>query len=211
MLSQIGCVTIPQETLKRLFAGQPVTEDERAMYASSPEVSYSILSSIPRLDGVAEMVAWQRYALKDLADMEGVDLEGPTVAGAQMLKLAHDYDRLLSIGKRHHEAVEMLRTRRAVYLEKLLDALESLHEDEEDEETVVRSVCVDDLAIGMTFDEDVTAPNQVVLVGAGQSVTVALIKRLRNFASGIGVNEPFRVRVPQTMPLEAREFAMSKE
>lgn len=210
MLSQIGCVTIPADSLKRLFAGQPVTEQEKSMYASSPEVAYSILSGIPRLDRVATMVSWQRYSLHDLAKREDADLEGPIVAGAQMLKLAHDYDRLISIGKRHNEAIAMLRTRRSVYLEPLLDALETLL-DSEDEETVIRSVCVDDLAIGMTFDEDVTAPNNVVLVGAGQLVTVALMKRLRNFSSGIGVNEPFRVRVPRMMQIEAKEFAMGKE
>ncbi|NJN64994.1 MAG: hypothetical protein HC882_09050 [Acidobacteria bacterium] len=76
---------------------------------------------------------------------------------------------------------------------------------------MIRSIRVEDLAIGMTFDEDVTAPNNVVLVSKGQGVTVALIKRLRNFASGIGVNEPFRVRVSQALPIQSTEFAMNKE
>lgn len=210
MLSQIGCVTIPADTLKRVFAGQPVSEQERAMYAQAPEVSYSILSGIPRLERVARMVAWQRHSAEDLRKEQGLDDHDPIMIGAQMLKLAHDYDRLLSFGKHHEEAIDMLRTRRSVYVASLLDTLADM-EVSSDDDTVIRSVCVEDLAIGMTFDEDVTAPNNVVLVGAGQSVTIALIKRLRNFAAGIGVNEPFSVRVPQRMSVEATEFAMSKE
>lgn len=210
MLSQIGCVTIPPETLKRIFAGQPVSQEERTMYAAAPDVASSILSGIPRLERVAQMIAWQRYGLSDLAKRDGALVAGPVVAGAQMLKIAHDYDRLLSIGKRHQEAIDMLRTRRSVYMESLLDSLASL-DAASDESTVIRSIRVEDLAIGMTFDEDVTAPNNVVLVSKGQGVTVALIKRLRNFASGIGVNEPFRVRVSQALPIQSTEFAMNKE
>ncbi|NJN64995.1 MAG: response regulator [Acidobacteria bacterium] len=80
MLSQIGCVTIPPETLKRIFAGQPVSQEERTMYAAAPDVASSILSGIPRLERVAQMIAWQRYGLSDLAKRDGALVAGPVVA-----------------------------------------------------------------------------------------------------------------------------------
>lgn len=209
-LSQLGCVTIPPETLKRIFAGQPVSQEERSMFAAAPEVASTIIGSIPQLERVAQMIAWQRFGRADFEKIPEADVSGPVVVGAQMLKIAQDYDRLLSIGKRHQEAVNMLRSRRGVYIESLLDALAVL-DSNADESTVILSIRVEDLAIGMTFDEDVTAPNNVVLVDKGQAVTMALIKRLRNFAGGIGVNEPFRVRVSHAPSIQATEFAMHKE
>jgi hypothetical protein len=48
----------------------------------------------------------------------------------------------------------------------------------------------------MTLDQDVCSRAGLLLVSKGQPITVAVIQRLRTFAQGIGVREPFRVRIP---------------
>ena len=62
---------------------------------------------------------------------------------------------------------------------------------------VVRAVRVCELATSMTLDEDVLAKNGSTVVRAGTELTDLLVMRLTNFALGVGIREPIRVRVRQ--------------
>ena len=55
----------------------------------------------------------------------------------------------------------------------------------------------------MVLDEDVRTTAGLLLVPRGQPVTVAVVQRLRSFARGQGVREPFRVRIPDPSVLSA--------
>ena len=59
MLSQIGCVTIPPDTIEKYYAGQTLTEDEREMFTSHPTVGCELLQKIPRIEHVALMIEGQ--------------------------------------------------------------------------------------------------------------------------------------------------------
>ncbi len=59
MISQLGCITLPQETLSRAFSGQALSHEEKRLYESHPEIAGKLLGSIPRLEAVAAMVAGQ--------------------------------------------------------------------------------------------------------------------------------------------------------
>jgi response regulator RpfG family c-di-GMP phosphodiesterase len=50
MLSQIGCVTVPEETLTRAYEGKYLTTDELQMIENSPKVGHDLISRIPRLE-----------------------------------------------------------------------------------------------------------------------------------------------------------------
>lgn len=52
MLSQIGCIILPNETLEKLYRGGIPNEKERAMVARVPAVTKQLLSGIPRLEAV---------------------------------------------------------------------------------------------------------------------------------------------------------------
>src|SRR3954452_3820289 len=39
MISQLGCITLPQETLARAFGGQALSDEERRLYESHPEIA----------------------------------------------------------------------------------------------------------------------------------------------------------------------------
>ena len=47
----------------------------------------------------------------------------------------------------------------------------------------------------MTLDEDLVSPKGIRLVPSGAEVTTTLMIRLTSIAAGVGVAEPFRVRV----------------
>ena len=68
MVSQLGCITLPQDTLSRAFSGQALSDDERRLYESHPEIAGKLLGTIPRLEAVAGMVAGQmQVPARDLA------------------------------------------------------------------------------------------------------------------------------------------------
>ncbi|MHC4294332.1 MAG: HD domain-containing phosphohydrolase, partial [Planctomycetota bacterium] len=60
MLSQIGCITLPPETLEKIFAGQELSGEEESMFASHPDVGGRLIVHIPRLEPIAHMIARQQ-------------------------------------------------------------------------------------------------------------------------------------------------------
>jgi len=57
----------------------------------------------------------------------------------------------------------------------------------------VRTCAVAEPEIGMILDEEVRTKTGTLLATKGHQVTSALLARLRNFAHGVGVVQPFRV------------------
>ena len=99
MLSQLGCITLPPETLSRVYGGQPLSDEERRLYESHPEVAGKLLGTIPRLEAVAGMVAGQMQA--PARDLGSGDLasENPQKIGAAILWAAVRFDRHVSQGR----------------------------------------------------------------------------------------------------------------
>jgi len=193
MLSQIGCVVLPTEVLERIHAGQTPTEDERQMYESHPKVARQLLLKIPRLGPVAEMIARQHEPLQESdAETPVADLD-PVVIGAEMLKVALDFDRLVARGTPPKAAVRRLRQLGGHCRCAILATLEDV--DVALPDTQPESVSVRDLRIGMIFAQDVCANNEALLVARGQEVTMPVLERLRRFAKTIGIVEPIRVLV----------------
>jgi hypothetical protein len=62
-------------------------------------------------------------------------------------------------------------------------------------EIVTRAIGLAELAPGMVLDEDLKSSNGIRLVPQGHEVTNTIMVRLRSVAAGVGVKEPFRVRV----------------
>ncbi len=48
----------------------------------------------------------------------------------------------------------------------------------------------------MILDEDLVSLKGILLMPSGQEVTRTVLVRLSSIADGVGVAEPFRVRVP---------------
>src|SRR5258708_19068798 len=100
MLSHIGCISVPQATLQRVFNGTPMPPDERAIYENHPKVGARLLAKIPRLAGVAEAVALQDTRFVELAGNGGIS--GSLRLAASILKVALDFDVLVAAGQSPH-------------------------------------------------------------------------------------------------------------
>jgi response regulator RpfG family c-di-GMP phosphodiesterase len=198
MLSQIGCLSISPGLLDRVWAGQDLTMEEAALYASHPLAGSQLLAHIPRLEPVARIIAQQLGAATPQPGWTDEDMS--IRRAAQMLQVALRLDQLTTRGLRVAEAIAEMKQPPSLHPADLLAALEIFALDQG--ATIERPVHVKDLEEGMIFAEDVKGCNGQVLVPKGREAIMPVIVRLRSYASSIGVVQPFRVSVAPEAPVE---------
>ena len=193
MLSQLGFVALPADTLAKVYAGQELTPDEQAMYDSHPAMAGKLLAGVPRLEVVAEIVAGQATHL-DLAKMPAQLSDWDTGSlNRQLLHAASELDELLSAGLKPAAAIEKLRAPAHAIPGAVLDALQKIPLGSS--ETVARMVELAQLVPGMLLEQDVVSSKGIRLVPKGQEVTRTMLERLHSVAAGVGIVVPLRVTV----------------
>ena len=192
LLSQIGCIGLPPETLSKFYSGRELSAEEAEQFDRHPEAAARLLEPIPRLENVTAMIRLQRLRYADFTDELRQTLFAEVLIGAQLLRAAVDYDCLLFQGRTRGEALTFLRGRRKVYNPEVLDALATVRPTRRDE---VLSLRVDQVSAGMVAMDDVLATNGALVVARGQQITPLLLRGLINFSRKTGIVEPIRVRV----------------
>jgi response regulator RpfG family c-di-GMP phosphodiesterase len=194
LLSQIGCVSLPKETLSKVEAGQALSEDERTLHDSHPQLAARMLQAIPRLEEVAAIVGGQKGSLDGLALPPDRSMWDVVAAGSILLRAAIEFDALVLQGRSATEAAEALRRSKIKLPPIVVDAMRIL--PVAGREQVVKSVRLLDLAAGMILDEALVTRKGACLVPAREEVTPNLLLRLRSIAAEVQIKEPFRVLVP---------------
>jgi response regulator RpfG family c-di-GMP phosphodiesterase len=204
MLSQIGCVTVPEEILTKVYEGQSLTADERMMMEKSPNVGHDLILRIPRLEPVADIIAHQGWLAKAALHSETAKPNSPVPLGAWVLNLGLDFDQLIESGLSSSEAFTEIQRRGKRYEE---SAVAALREVVEASETMyaVREVNVGELIDHTIVAENIIATTGVLLVAKGQEVTRSLQMRLENFLSRRSIDPIVKVFVPIEMPAYRRE------
>lgn len=193
MLSHIGCVTVPPAILDKVYAGQPLADDEAKMFFTHPAVARSLLNKIPRLDLIGRMIEGQHQGMQIyVVPQEATSKEEITGLGAQLLKLALDFDQLAQRGLSHQAVILTLRKQEESYNPHLLQAL--THVVGVADALRTQKVMVKNLLASMIIEEDIWSDNDQLLVHKGQELTDLVLARLRNFAERVGVKEPVIVR-----------------
>ncbi len=189
MLCLVGCIVLPNEIFEKAYGGQELSPDEDQIFRAHPEVAASLLSNIPRLEVVAEMIRRQQIAEADLSATE------QSRQGAHMLYLALELDRRIYQDIDCRSAIAELR-RSGRFNGGMLGALDNYSPTKAEFE--VRHLLTRALRPGMVLDEEVfTTKTKILIFKEGTVLTPVWIERLRNFARGSGVQERVRVRVPR--------------
>ncbi len=194
MLSQIGCVILPESVLKKVYQRESLTAEESQLYNQHPFLAADLVGKIPRMKRVAEIIKFQdRYY--DGCGNPTQDQDGHAVPmEARILKVALDFDAAESAGKTKTEAFDQLKQRKGWYDPSVVEALKAAFVQEIKYES--RTAVVADLREGMILAEDVKASTDILLASKGQEVSQSMILRLENFGKTVGVRVPFRVLVP---------------
>lgn len=199
MLSQIGHVTIPPEIIVKEKSGQSLSDVEKEMLSRVPEIGYTLLAHIPRLESVAEIVLYQNKRFDGLGFPKDSIAGSRIPLGARILKVLIDLVQVETEGIPRAKALEVLRKREAWYDPAILDAaftcFASLPKLQQTMQRSVRSVALKDLRAGQILLSDVVTCNGALLITAGNHVSKTLLERIKNFAKLKGVREPIQVEV----------------
>ncbi|MHC4695151.1 MAG: HD domain-containing phosphohydrolase [Planctomycetota bacterium] len=193
MLSQIGCVTVPPETLEKAYHARKLTAEETQMLAAHPSIGHDLVTRIPRLEAVAKIIAYQQKRFDGAGPPSDSTKEEMIPLGARILKVALDYDTLKWGGLKDLDVLLELRQRSGWYDPDVLAAIETVSGLEASRETL--EIKVRELTPRMILAEDVTTTDGALVVSRGQDVTSSLCQRLRNFSRKRQLAEPIRVLV----------------
>jgi len=201
MLAPLGCVTLPPATAERLYFGEALDADERAMAERIPEETERLLRDIPRLEGVLDLLACARRGFEPLAGerkgRNGADLP----LGSRILHLVTDYEELEARGEPSSKAMATLVGRAGVYDPELLDALAEVTGEEPGDGVRIEELELDEIEPGMILVDDMRGRDGRLLLARGREVTREVVARLQNLGTRDRVD---RVRVSAPAPRRPR-------
>jgi FixJ family two-component response regulator len=192
MLAAVGYVVLPGDVTVKLHAGQSLDNAELGMAEQIPEVIERVLSHIPRLEKVRDVLKHSKVAHVAKAPARS----GTVPLGARILDALQDLavlevqqgDTLLAL-----KALQEAKNHDAA----LLAAIAAVCEQYLPE---IRALELKEVRVGYVLATDVKAVKGALLVSGGQAVTPQLLQRLRNFHVRGGVAEPIVCEVPRAPP-----------
>ncbi len=193
ILSQVGCVTVPETTLTKAYQGESLSREEEQMLQDYPRVGSELVAHIPRLEAVSQIIAQQEKKFGVVDPLMPAIAEEPIPPESRILKVALDYDLLESKGTNKVLALAELKGRSGWYDPEVLDALEAIIRQEEHFE--IRKVGLKDLTDQMILVDDVHSTTGALLASRGQETTQPLRYRLKNFAKKTPIAEPIAVLI----------------
>lgn len=197
MLSQIGFVTVPADTVRRLRAGQPLTEEERKMIQRVPEIGASLLAKIPRLENVARIVLYQQKNFDGSGFPVDSTANEEIPIGARLLRVLLDLHALDNEGVSREEAFRRLQLRTGHYDPKVLESVFVSFDVYFPTAPALESatpVMAKDLAVGQILSANVETQAGLMLVKRGTEISPLLLEKLQNFAASGDLREPVMIQ-----------------
>lgn len=191
LLSIIGLIGLPPELLKKIAAGQTLTDEEKLLFAEHPEQAVEWVRHLPQLGGVVAVLQgyadFLRLALTPGADTSAID------QGSALLAMAMEF-RLSGYQRLEGGAILARMRRDGVHSQAALKALETelARMDQSEMEMELGK-----LLPGMVLARPVIGIREggdVVLVPEGYELSRTTIVFLRQAARQGQVLEPFFIR-----------------
>ena len=198
MLSQIGCIAVPEDVLQKIAAGASLTSKEAGLFHQFPQTGRDLIARIPRMEAVAEMVAHQTRRINDEINKDApIDQVDNVTLGARILKVVLDFDKLHA-GNLSKGALEDLGERIGWYDPTVLHVLQEIVESS-DEQFMAMEMDISELKPGMMLESPLFSVRGPMLLPQGQEITMSLILRLMNFVDGGIIEGKVHVNVPVSM------------
>jgi HD domain len=194
-LSQLGCITLEGELMRRAYAGGELNKEEQAAFDAHPQAAMELLKDIPRLEPAAWIIGQQLKREISATEVEFAGFSATDLLlGAQILKLAVAYEQLRTKIPAKNTILTRLRERKKEFESNLIDTLIDLEPDGAPKQ--LRKVLTSRLRTGMILDQEIKNVKGVVLVAKGQEVTSTLIIRLENHANAGAIDREVMAYVP---------------
>lgn len=195
MMSPLGLVTVPPSLLARDRAEEVLSAKERETLQRVPEFGAGLLERIPRLEGVARAVRYQRRHYAG----GGYPQEGPTgeeiPLAARILHVLSDFVDIEDRRGSRVVALEHLKLRMGWYDPQILAMLELFcGQVPESPAQGPRLLPVGALEPGMLLAADVKTRMGMLVVCGGTRLLASHVEKLQNFAKLIGLEEPIQIQ-----------------
>lgn len=179
LLSPLGCINVPQESIERYLAGADLSKEESRMIEGIPHTTGMLLANIPRLGTVASMITQQTIHYTRPLNFAATDSGEMIHIGSRLLKIITDFDLLLVRRYEPQDAISLMRKKGVVYDSIILDFLEKI--DFPQQTSSVIYVKFNELRKGMIVDEDIFNKQGILVIPKGYEVNNATMGRLKNF------------------------------
>lgn len=204
MLSPIGLVTVPPETVEKSQNQIELDPVEKELLASIPELGADLLRKIPRLGGVAQIVHYQNKRF-DGGGFPQDKLKGNAIPkGARLLKIFSDLLKLKSRKLTTRQALERMAKADQIYDPAIVTELIRFYEKPTSEPTESTpntiSIAIKDLLIGHVLAKDIVNINENLLVTANTEITQLISIKLMNFHRLGLLKEPVCIYKPEIKP-----------
>jgi response regulator RpfG family c-di-GMP phosphodiesterase len=192
MLSSVGFINIPQESIEKYMGGATLSNEEKEMVAAIPQTTGMLLTNIPRLSIVAAMITQRDMPYAKPLDFTSGEPGEIIRIGAKILKIITEFDMLLLRNHEPEEAINiMAKHDAALYDGTILDVLTTI--DLPRRGRVARYVTINELQKGMIIDADIMNARGILIIPKGYEVNETTAERLKNFLFKQGGSETIRV------------------
>jgi len=194
-LSQIGCVTIPDDILKKVYKGLILSEPENVMFLNHPSVGADMLKSIPRMEKVAEIIRYQEKKYDGSGFPSDSIKEDDIPAGSRILKIALDYDKAVTGGSESEKVLLDMSKRNGYYDPDFMAIAQKkfLQIDSPKKSFISKELPVDDLEEGMYLAEDLISASGVILGNRNQKITPALVVAINNYSRNYQIKDTIKI------------------
>ena len=195
LLSQIGCIAVPEEILKKKYSNKLLTFRETEIYNSHPQIGKIILKNIPRLEKIAEAIEYQLKNYTPLGEHD-THLRGEEIPFiARLLRIVNDFDSYMESGGSYSQALTQMNKDKYLYDPEILAALET-ELTGIDEGYILKTMNLSEIKTGMIPAEDIKDINGQTLISKGHEISDIIKICLINFSQMNRIKEPIKVVIP---------------
>ncbi len=182
-LALLGYIVLPDKIVQRLDSGRPLSAEERDIYHRHTRVAVNLVSNIPRMDAMADIIRYQEKNY-DGNGMPADNLRHEDIPlGARILKVSLDFDLFLEAGGlSKKETLARMRRSMGVYDPRVLDALERILGEEARYHIIM--VEVPELREKMILMQDIHLSRKgkrVMVLRRGQEITPTTKEYLKKY------------------------------
>ncbi|WP_272699026.1 HD domain-containing phosphohydrolase [Desulfovibrio sp. Fe33] len=197
MLCQLGTLILPPGTLEVLQKGGKLSPEQTQLWEMHPGVAQSLVAKLPRLQAIADMIAYQLKGYDGSGTPRDGVKEDDIPLGGRILKISLDYDLARQREKTPQKAFLSMERDLDAYDPELMYYLEGMLGVEA--RYAIRTLPLAGLTPGMVLHEDVSSNQGALLLRKSVELTKDKIDRMHMFAHTVGIPEEFTVLVPETL------------
>jgi CheY-like chemotaxis protein len=189
MLYSLGYLTLSEELMdKALSPDSDLTNAEKLALKDVPLFSSKLINHIPRLEDISEMVRLTGK-VNPLTNHDSEVIEDRVLLGAEMLKIALRFDKLLEYGHVSNSAIDLLRSDEDInqLLVEKLATIDLGHNNN------FITVSIDSLLPGMVLFDDLITDSKASLLAKGSEITEDLLDRIKLYTHNQKISRPVHI------------------